>query len=229
MSDDGFVYFIQGQDDGPIKIGFTRDVAGRLRQLQTGHHDRLRVLRSMRGDKALEAWLHRRFAAHRLTGEWFTPHRDLLRYIIDNTLADDERARASRRKEIEARTAAYTPPQPAMAPTDLAQQARTLREMLAARKARHEELARKAAAERAAVAVTLSHAGAALHTAALRHAATSGWLSPHALAGLGRVHDPRAFLELEAHGVLSRDASGVYVHPLRTIERAAMLASGAVP
>jgi len=146
---DGRVYFIRCGVDGPIKIWFSRDVPGRLRQLQTGQPQKLRVLRAMRGDPALEAWLHRRFAAHRLDGEWFAPHPELLSYIIDNTLAPDERPRPV---PTPAQRAADAFPMTPMDREELARQARAVREMLAAKapKKTAEQFAREASNENAA-------------------------------------------------------------------------------
>jgi hypothetical protein len=127
---DGLVYFIQSGDDGPIKIGFTRNLAARLRQLQTGHPAKLRVLRAFRGDERLEAWLHRHFAAHRLNGEWFTPHRDLLRYLVDHAAPERRPGR------VEAPPAA--PSGPVLSPEELAAGARAARLALAAKFPRKE-------------------------------------------------------------------------------------------
>jgi hypothetical protein len=64
------VYFIGGED-GPIKIGFTTELPSRLRSLQNSSPVPIRLLAAVHGDRALEAEYHRRFAAHRLHGEWF--------------------------------------------------------------------------------------------------------------------------------------------------------------
>lgn len=70
------VYFIQAVNGGPIKIGFSKDVAGcheRLRTLQTGHHEPLKITRIIEdGTRHTEAALHRRFDEFRCRGEWFT-------------------------------------------------------------------------------------------------------------------------------------------------------------
>lgn len=66
-----FVYFI-GAGSGPVKIGFATRPSARLSDLQTSHHEKLSLLATLRGDLALEKAYHKRFAAHRLSGEWFT-------------------------------------------------------------------------------------------------------------------------------------------------------------
>lgn len=77
---DGFVYFIGG-DEGPIKIGWSSNVEGRLKGLQTSHAAPLKVYAFKKGRLAHEAWYHKRFAAHRLHGEWFERHPDVLAEI----------------------------------------------------------------------------------------------------------------------------------------------------
>jgi hypothetical protein len=45
----------------------------RLSQLQTGNHERLRLLGSIDGFRKREEELHKEFEEHRLLGEWFEP------------------------------------------------------------------------------------------------------------------------------------------------------------
>ena len=73
-----YVYFIRIGEDGPIKIGLTDDVKRRLEQLQTAHPDALRVIACVPGDRRLEAHLHQRFSAERISGEWFHPSSSLI-------------------------------------------------------------------------------------------------------------------------------------------------------
>lgn len=75
------VYFIQCGEGGPIKIGIARDPAKRLAGLQTGHFERLQLRALTTGGAKQERAYHDRFAAHRLHGEWFSPHPDLLAEI----------------------------------------------------------------------------------------------------------------------------------------------------
>lgn len=65
-----FVYFI-GAASGPVKIGIAGNPQNRLKGLQTGHHERLSILAVCDGDQELERAYHKRFAEHRLGGEWF--------------------------------------------------------------------------------------------------------------------------------------------------------------
>jgi hypothetical protein len=78
------VYFVQGVDGGPIKIGHARNVADRLRAMQLGSPVQLGTLATMDGGTELETVLHERFAHLRTHGEWFKPVPALLRWIVDN-------------------------------------------------------------------------------------------------------------------------------------------------
>lgn len=74
-----FVYFIQRREHGVIKIGQARDVASRLRSLQTASPEPLHLLAtSQRHD---ERELHSFFQRERLRGEWFRPSPRLLAFI----------------------------------------------------------------------------------------------------------------------------------------------------
>jgi hypothetical protein len=65
------VYFIRAGDTGPVKIGWTGNVEVRRKNLQGNHVEPLHLLRVIEGSRQRERWLHRHFAALRLTGEWF--------------------------------------------------------------------------------------------------------------------------------------------------------------
>jgi hypothetical protein len=83
---EGFVYFVQA-DDGPIKIGYSRNVRARLAALQVNTHLSLRLLGSMPGGEILEAQLHARFSEDRIRGEWFAASTDLLGFIRQMAVA----------------------------------------------------------------------------------------------------------------------------------------------
>ncbi len=65
------VYFIRAGEDGPVKIGFSENISERLRVLATSVPAQLRVVRTLDGDRLLEAAFHRMFAKARQRGEWF--------------------------------------------------------------------------------------------------------------------------------------------------------------
>lgn len=76
------IYFIQAEN-GHIKIGFTdgEDANVRLATLQTGSPVLLKLLGTIEGTVEHEKDLHRRFAAHRVHGEWFQAIPELLELI----------------------------------------------------------------------------------------------------------------------------------------------------
>lgn len=75
-----YVYVI-GPDGGPYKIGFATNLRSRLQGLQTGNHLPLACHFAARDDCApgTERKLHERFAASRLSGEWFSADLDHIR------------------------------------------------------------------------------------------------------------------------------------------------------
>jgi DNA-binding XRE family transcriptional regulator len=79
------VYFIQGVDGGPIKIGSGNEPEKRLRQFQPGSPVRLRLLGVIWDAGAwTERELHREFAKDRSHGEWFHSSPRLLAYINEH-------------------------------------------------------------------------------------------------------------------------------------------------
>jgi len=74
------VYFIQAES-GPIKIGFTTDVRGRMAALQTATAEELTLVGIMPGDEQEEAALHARFGSSRIRGEWFRPDEEIRAFI----------------------------------------------------------------------------------------------------------------------------------------------------
>lgn len=89
------IYFAQAGDGGPIKIGFTgRPMAERAAQLKSSNHEPIKVLAVIEGSRSDEEVLHARFAAHRRTGEWFSPHASLLRFVATLPAYDGRRTYA---------------------------------------------------------------------------------------------------------------------------------------
>jgi len=76
-----YVYFVQGEKGGPIKIGTSKDVNKRLHALHTGFPVKLKLLAVLPGNERVECGLHQRFKEFRLSGEWFRPVKELLEYI----------------------------------------------------------------------------------------------------------------------------------------------------
>jgi hypothetical protein len=72
------VYFLQAGEGGPVKIGFTKSLEARIRELQTGCPYELRVLATIAGKSRLERRYHYHLWQHRLRAEWFNPSEAVL-------------------------------------------------------------------------------------------------------------------------------------------------------
>lgn len=85
----GFVYLIRA-GEGPVKIGWVAEresAPQRLAAMQTGNHERLSLLAVFPEAEGLTEWsLHRRFAEHRLRGEWFEPVPEILALAEESSL-----------------------------------------------------------------------------------------------------------------------------------------------
>lgn len=87
-----WVYFIQGEDGGPIKIGRTRNLAARVSELQCGYpFGRLRYVAIVHATDQTEQYLHEQFASFRLFGEWFVPAPELVRFIRQEITMEEAR------------------------------------------------------------------------------------------------------------------------------------------
>lgn len=75
------IYYIQRGEDGPIKVGFSDNPDRRLKELQTGSGEPLRILAVIPGDRALEKEIHVRLQGCRGVGEWFKPGALELEYL----------------------------------------------------------------------------------------------------------------------------------------------------
>lgn len=73
------VYFIRCQDF--VKIGYATDVRRRLAAIQISSPYEVTLLAECKGGSRLECELHKRFAAHRVRGEWFHLTPDIQAYI----------------------------------------------------------------------------------------------------------------------------------------------------
>jgi hypothetical protein len=64
-----FVYFMQvGRR---VKIGMSKNVKKRAKDIQTGQSDRVEVRYSVKGGRILEKHFHQKFKSENLHGEWF--------------------------------------------------------------------------------------------------------------------------------------------------------------
>jgi hypothetical protein len=65
------VYFIEAIGLQRVKIGMTDNIKYRFDSLQSASPVPLKIMAVISGDRTLETYLHKRFKAHRLHGEWF--------------------------------------------------------------------------------------------------------------------------------------------------------------
>lgn len=65
-------YILQAGDTPNVKIGWAaEDAKARLRRLQAGCWETLRLLRTVPGSRRTEVWLHRQFSDFRIARDWF--------------------------------------------------------------------------------------------------------------------------------------------------------------
>lgn len=78
---DDFVYLVHAS--GHWKLGVSQNVEQRLRELQTGCPFRVEIVKFWKSEQAakVERALHRRFAEHRMEGEWFKLPESALTYL----------------------------------------------------------------------------------------------------------------------------------------------------
>ena len=69
-----YIYII-GSDNPPYKIGISKDPEKRLRNIQTGHPYKLKILElretNAKRTRLLESVIHKHLDNYRMKGEWF--------------------------------------------------------------------------------------------------------------------------------------------------------------
>lgn len=76
------VYFISTKN-GPIKIGYTKKLLARFKNIQSCNSEPLEVLGVLFGGEEKETLIHDMFADHKISGEWFRRSDELLSFIRD--------------------------------------------------------------------------------------------------------------------------------------------------
>lgn len=77
-----WIYFLQGDDGGPIKIGHTITIRYRSQTVNCGYpFGTLRHVGLILGTTGIEKTLHERFAKDRIRGEWFKPSKGLVELV----------------------------------------------------------------------------------------------------------------------------------------------------
>lgn len=68
---DTYIYLLQQGNTNFYKIGITKSIEHRLRQLQSGCPEKLKVVRYIKGRHQDEKYLHYKHQAYKKVGEWF--------------------------------------------------------------------------------------------------------------------------------------------------------------
>lgn len=78
-----FIYVLLDKNNDTIKIGRSRSVSKRMRELQTANSTNLILLYKFETIHAIkiEKYLHNIFQAYRINGEWFEYHNGILEKI----------------------------------------------------------------------------------------------------------------------------------------------------
>ena len=94
---DGFVYFIQEEESGRIKIGFSeKHPKGRLNDFQTGNSNKLILLGYIEGTFQDESNLHQEFSQERIRkdNEWFksSPRlKDRIKELVEKSIENKKK------------------------------------------------------------------------------------------------------------------------------------------
>jgi len=75
------IYFVQEENNGLIKIGYSTNPEKRLKTLQSKATKKLSIMKTREGDYDTESFLHIKFLNHLAYNEWFYPHKELIDYI----------------------------------------------------------------------------------------------------------------------------------------------------
>jgi hypothetical protein len=85
---DPWVYFI-ADGHGHIKIGYATNVRTRFDDLQVANASALTIMLTIPGGNKLESELHKRFADHRVRGEWFRLVPEIIDFIAGEVAAKE--------------------------------------------------------------------------------------------------------------------------------------------
>lgn len=91
------IYFARSGADGPVKIGTSTSVDGRLKSMQTGHAAKLNLIATMDGGAEVESMLHKRFKHLHVHGEWFK-YEGRLKSFIEKLIAKQDPAEPKKSK-----------------------------------------------------------------------------------------------------------------------------------
>ena len=78
------VYAIRMGASGPIKIGYSKDPVSRLKQMQTGCAEKLKIIGTMPGGKLEEKNIHMALSSEKLSGEWFNNSTSVISFLEES-------------------------------------------------------------------------------------------------------------------------------------------------
>lgn len=81
INNDGVLYFVQVENGGPIKVGYTQDHHIRLQTLQGWCPYKIEPIFGLLAPKIAETYALEVLKAHKLRGEWHYPHPFVLNFI----------------------------------------------------------------------------------------------------------------------------------------------------
>jgi len=77
------IYFAEREADGLIKIGFSKDVDRRLRELEVSENSKMLLINQINGNFVVEKLVHAHFDKDRVYGEWFRFSKEMLSFTVD--------------------------------------------------------------------------------------------------------------------------------------------------
>lgn len=81
----GSVYFLRDRSMDAVKIGYSRDVARRLVQLQTANSTKLELIGAIAAVAEIEELIHFQLMEGRIRGEWFWDRGVTTQWLMDMT------------------------------------------------------------------------------------------------------------------------------------------------
>jgi hypothetical protein len=85
----GYLYFVQIENTGPIKVGFSKNVRQRMTHLQTSVPYALNLLYFSPASVADEMEYHAILSDDRIRGEWFWPTEKVRRNLMERVKIDE--------------------------------------------------------------------------------------------------------------------------------------------
>lgn len=66
-----YIYFITNEEEGLVKIGFSKNPLGRLKQIETANGGKLKLAKVIKGTRQEEVKYHKVFSRYKVRREWF--------------------------------------------------------------------------------------------------------------------------------------------------------------